>query len=140
MPISLNSHPDVPWLLDDVLAEQPQLTKQQEKTSLYLDDQLWTVVDGRADCETQLYVHEKNWELLISLVHEKIWHPGLQASWAFWRRRYVTRDLSRTNGKTKALLEGCAPCIWASLIPVLIAGTPQVCLCHWSHKLKWQWT
>ena len=110
VPISLNSHPDVPWLLDDVLAEQPQLAKLKEKNSLYLDDQLWTVVDGRVYCETQLYVPEKNWEVLISLVHEKMGHPGLQAFWAFWRRRYVTLDVSRTNAKAKALLEACATC------------------------------
>ena len=73
------------WLLDDVLAEQPRLTKLREKISLYLYEQLWTVVDGRDYCETQLYVPEKDWAVLISLLHEKMGHPGLKAFWAFWR-------------------------------------------------------
>ena len=47
MPISLNSHPDVSWHLDDVLADQPQLAELKEKNSLYLDDQLWSMADGR---------------------------------------------------------------------------------------------
>ena len=53
---------------------------------------------------------QKNWEVLISLVHEKLGHPGLQVFWAFWERRYVTLDATATKNKAQELLQNCFTC------------------------------
>ena len=47
---------------------------------------------------------------MISLFHEKLGHPGLQAFWAFWERRYVALDATATKYKTLELLEKCSTC------------------------------
>ena len=50
---------------------------------------------------------QKIWEVLIFLVYEKLGHPGLQAFWAFWERRYVTLDATATKNKAQELLQNC---------------------------------